>query len=88
MGRFVSLKGVRLSVLDLSALSCPLALLELKRWLHKQTRNEGLYLILRADSADNRDVLNWLEKQRIGLQPTHASGTQHHYRLIFKEPQC
>jgi TusA-related sulfurtransferase len=88
VGRFVSLKGVTLSVLDLSAFSCPLALLELKRWLHNQTREQALYLILRADSADNRDVLNWLEKQQIELQWTHAAGTQHHYRLIFKEPQC
>ncbi|GGD52127.1 hypothetical protein GCM10011357_05030 [Lacimicrobium alkaliphilum] len=77
-----------LCVLDLSDLSCPLSLLELKRWLHLQHTEQPLYLILKAGSADNQDVLSWLEQQQIRLQLIQTTGTQHHYQLIFKEPQC
>ncbi|WP_168171394.1 sulfurtransferase TusA family protein [Lacimicrobium sp. SS2-24] len=74
-------------VLDLSVLTCPLSLLELKRWLQKQGREQTLYLILRAGSADNQDILNWLQKQGIELLPVEHSASQHHYQLLFKDPR-
>ena len=61
--------------LDVSHLPCPQALLEVKRWLRGQPTALPLTLILRADSADNQDILRWLTRQGIqaNLRPLAAN---------------
>ncbi|GAB3016923.1 sulfurtransferase TusA family protein [Bowmanella dokdonensis] len=74
-----------MQALDISELTCPLALLEVKRWLAGQSPGRQLTLILRHASADNQDVIRWLSSRGISASSQSMIAGRLYFHFTHKD---